>query len=263
MHLAPFADRTRANPCSLLAALETEWRNRGWTDAALRAFRMEDPPAPPPASPSPPSAPPGAFSQEDLNRIAAREKDEGKRAAQREIAEMLGCTPEEAKQILDKRREDERAAMDEAGRIKAEAEDARKKADTDKNAAEQAKAEAAQAKRETLIERALIRAGLADDEDGTALAYALRMVEPDVPADADLAKALEVVNKAKEKFPALFAGVATPPPPPGGQPPGGPPRPAGAKTGIEAGRERAVKEREARGTPTDPFAGMTVLGARA
>lgn len=80
-------------------------------------------PPPPITTPPPPNTNPAAgLSQEDVNRIAAREKEEGKRAGQREMLSALGVTTvEEANEALkrlkdidDKNKDDLTKAADKA-----------------------------------------------------------------------------------------------------------------------------------------------------
>jgi hypothetical protein len=75
-----------------------------------------------------------AFTQEDLNRIAAKEKGEGKTAA----LKALGFEDEAAaKAWVDKQRKAEKDAMTESERIKAEKEESDKNANAEKTRATQ------------------------------------------------------------------------------------------------------------------------------
>ena len=145
------------------------------------------------------------FTQAELNRIAAREKEEGKRAAARELAEQLGCTVDEAKELIARAR-----AQDDSQ--KTEAQKAREAADKEKADAEKERAEAAKEKHTARIERCLLKAGVPD----TKLDKVARMLDVEVGAEID--KIDEAAKELKKEFPELFAGERKPPP---GSDPGG------------------------------------------
>ncbi len=205
------------------------------------------PPAPPaPADPPTPPAPSGGapektFAQAEVDRIAAREKDEGRRAALASVTDALGCTPEEAKAILDAHR----AAEDEQ---KTEAQRAREKADADAATAVEATAKATRAERDARLAMILLGSGVTIevDEQGVPKGRAARilsLVTAGLPNDADSAKLVEAVEAVKVDMPELFGGpapngggVKPPSGEPGTPPPPGAPAPAG---GLARGAERA------------------------
>lgn len=175
------------------------------------------PPEPAPPTPSAPA--PGdsdkKFTQDDLTRIATREKQEGRTAAQNELLKSLGVeTLDQAKDALKRQRDAEQSTLTQAQK------DADKAA---KDASEAAgvKAEALRERLMARVERALVRAGVAD---GTLDDVAkLVTVADDADADAILA----AVEALKTRIPALF-GPAPPEPgkgPPKPSDPGSGPRP--------------------------------------
>jgi hypothetical protein len=198
-----------------------------------------DPPAPPAPGADPPKpGPPKAYSQEDLNRIAAEEKAQGKRAGAREALEKFAAdngfsNVDDAKAFIETARQAHDAALTEQQKKDKEL--------ADREAALAAK-EAAAAKRAASANRRIALAGLgatgADLEDAEAL---LR-----TPDDADDAALTAAAAALKERRPELFGTPApattpgTPPPAPGGAPAGGPPpRQAPAGKPGDRGREMA------------------------
>jgi hypothetical protein len=168
-----------------------------------------DPTGTPPPPPSPGS---GSFSQEDLNRIAAKEKDEGKRAGERAVLEALGFqTAADAKAFFDKVKEEEKAKLSEADRKMKEAEEKERKAD--------AKAlDAAQRERNALISAELVEAGVPKAQ----VKFVAKMVEVD---EADEEKIAQAVKDLKKAMPNLFVQDGKPPPP--GSHPAPPPKNTG------------------------------------
>lgn len=140
------------------------------------------------------------FSQAELDRIATREKEQGKQAGMREVAETLGVSIDEAKRIIA-----EKKSADEEQ--KTEAQRARDAAEAEKTAAIQAKADAEAERHATRIERALVRSGLAvPDKDGDEfISSAVKLVPAEVGADDDAIKA--AVDKLKTTVPALFGAA--------------------------------------------------------
>lgn len=164
------------------------------------------------------------FTQEDLNRIAAREKDEGKRAALSEVAKTLGCTVEEAADIIKRSKEADDAQKTEAQRAKEAAERAKAEADEEK-------AQAAREKHIVRVERALLKAGVPDAK----IERVARMMDVEVGAEPE--KLDEAAKALKKDFPELFATGS------GGtndsDPPGSPPKPKIKDDKFNAGAERA------------------------
>ena len=164
------------------------------------------------------------FSQEDLNRIAAREKDEGKRAALADVAKTLGCTLEEAAQII-------KAHKEADDKQKSEAQRAQEAADKAKADAEKEKADAAREKHIARVERALLKAGVPDGK----LERVARMLDAEVGADLDKIEA--AAKDLKKEFPELFTGTKQGPP--NSDPPGTPPKPTLKDDAYAAGVARA------------------------
>lgn len=203
---------------SLVGRKNNRWLFSDGTWLPVVAGGIDNPPSPPPPAPPAPAPPePGkSFTQDDITRIATREKAEGRQAGINEILKELGVTDlEEGKTLLKRIRD---------------AEDAQKtQAQKDAEAALTAKAEADKARKEAALERlmakterALLKAGVPD----TKLEKVAKLVSLDSKADdAAIAQAVEDVKK---DFPELFTGAAPPDPgknPPKPSDPGGPPRP--------------------------------------
>ena len=199
-----------------------------------------DPPAPQPApqtqpTPAPSTPPPAGLQwtpeqQAELARIAAREKDEGRRAAEQTVAQQLGCTVDEAKAILERHRNAERDAMSEAERAKADAETARA-------AAQQAEAQAKKALRDANVTLALTNAGVRADRRDAAIRLTT------IADDADDAAIAAAVEATKTAYPEFFTAPAQPTPSsvPGGPAPTPTPTPGGLAAGAELAKQYAAE----------------------
>lgn len=143
----------------------------------------------------PPQEPDGStFTQDDVTRIAAREKDQGKRSGQREILDMLGVeSVDDVKSFMDKQREAEEARMTEADKAK-------KAAERDKAEAEAIRAEALAERYNARVERELLKAGVAEG----SIAKVSRLVEVDDPANADSEVITAAVADLRKEMPQLF-----------------------------------------------------------
>ncbi|MGV9226414.1 hypothetical protein ACWDPF_27520 [Streptomyces albogriseolus] len=189
----------------------------------------------PPADPPKPSPPPAApetgkqFTQEELERIAAREKSQGERAGARKALEDFAAehgfsNVDDAKAFIAAARQAEEAKKSEEQRLRDELERIK---------AEAAAREAAAIARERAANRRALLAGLGATGDDLEDAAALLRVDD----DADEAAVREAAEKLKERRPELFGSRPAPqasplPPAPGGAPAGAPPtRSAGDKTG--------------------------------
>jgi hypothetical protein len=162
------------------------------------------------------------FDQSQLDSIVTREKSAARAAAVREIAEHLGCTPEEAKQRLDAAAAAEQAQLTETQRAKADADRARSDADRDKKTA----GELAQQAR---VERALLRAlpaGVLGDDETAAdarMEELTRLVMAGLPDGADDTAVKARVAALKTTLPALFTADGAQDQGGGGSPGGGAP----------------------------------------
>lgn len=191
---------------------------------------------PPPADP--PKAPPvgdlpRSFSQAELDAVASREKDQGKRAAEQAIATQLGVSIEDAKKIIT-------AAKERDDADKSEAQKAREAADREKAAAESEKQQAARERHETRVERMLIRAGV-DPSNDKRLNRALRTMEVEIGAEEKAISA--AIEDLKKEEPAWFAATPVGDPPKGkpSDPPGTPPRQAQSEDAYTRGMDRAKR----------------------
>ncbi|MFF0009597.1 hypothetical protein ACFYQT_40085 [Streptomyces tibetensis] len=217
-------------------------------------------PAPSPADlanrapqPQPPANPPAPSSDEEkvsltqrrLNVIMRDEKEEGRRAAYRAVAEAAGLDPDtfdpakfgdifkQAEQARQQQLSEEQRRLEELT--------AREQAIADREAkAKQLADEAARRDRDTRIRSALVSLGATGDdlEDAAAL---LR-----VPDDATDEQITQAAQQLKERRGVLFGTVApqTLPPAPSGGPAGGnaPRQPTGTKDAVrDAARKRALE----------------------
>lgn len=173
------------------------------------------------------------FSQEDVTAIAAREKDQGKRAAQEEISKRLGVPIEEAERLLKEMR---KRADDE----KSEAQRAREAADAEKAEAEREKQAAAQERHDARVERALLASGITDEAKVKRVG---RLLDVEVGAEPDVIKA--AVTTLKKDMPELFGEAPGGKKPPASDPNGKPPT---GKSGDESALERGMKRGVATGS---------------
>lgn len=199
---------------------------------------MTQPAAPPaPAPPAPPveqtPPPEKMLSQSEVNRIAAREKDEGKAAALKEVQESLGVDLDTAKQIL--KEHNERTESQ-----KTEAEKARAAADKEKEQAAAERAAATAELHQARVDRAFLAAGVSDEAKIAKFGKLLDVAEGATPDDIKAA-----VEHLKTDMPELFSSTVTPPkapPAPSSDPKGGPPAPKVNEDAYERGL-RLARER--------------------
>lgn len=203
------------------------------------------PPEPSPAEPPKPGPPPSPtpipqFTQDDLDRIAAREKAQGQRAGARQaledLAKELGFTkPDDVKTFVETARKAQQDALSEEERRRQELEQ-REQAIADREAAAIARERAA------IRKSALLQLGAT----GTDLEDALALLERDLrdTPDADEQTVQATAEALKERRGALFGAAPAPqpgqmPPAPGGAPAGGPP-PRQAPSGRPGDRGREM-----------------------
>lgn len=216
-------------------------------------------PAPQPPKPSPPATVTVSMTQDELNALAAKEKDQGKRAGARQALEDFAKehgfnNADDAKAFIAAARQAQQDALSEQERAQQQLE-----ADRQKN--EQERLEIAATRRTMAREQALTRLGAVDalDDQGQVsspnLQDALAILDRELrdtpdPEPADLAAA---AGRVKLRFPALFGAApqtAPPqlPPAPGGAPAAGQ-RPGGttSKPG-DLGREMLRRRGKIRDT---------------
>jgi hypothetical protein len=166
------------------------------------------PPAPTPGTPPPPPSPPpppAGGDKDALDRLntwaqsfGAREKAEGKAAVEREVAEKLGMTLEEAAAFVTKAKEDHAASL-------SEAEQKLLKAEESKTEARRYREEAHDIVRRTLAADALEDLGMPRQ---SARHYA-GMVQPaftqGMNDDARVAAIVAAAQQLKDTYPDLFA----------------------------------------------------------
>lgn len=199
-----------------------------------------DPAVPAAPKPGPPPQASATFTQEDLERIAAKEKSQGERAGARkaleEFAAELGFSNiDDAKSFVEAGRKAKQEALSEQERREQEV------AEREKKAAELiARVEARE--RAAIRKDVLVRLGATGDdlEDAVAL---LRVAD-----DADEQTISEAADALKERRPELFgakpAAPSTLPPAPGGDPAGGSARGRASKDDV---KERMRQRAEAMG----------------
>ena len=223
------------------------WTRRGRPIYTIAGGAPDDPPGPPvPGAvgvvtpPAPPVSVPVTFTQDDLTRLAAREKAQGERAGEktgmRKIAELLGLDPDTfdvaaVRKILDGQRNAEEAKLSDADKAKAAAQ-------TDREAAAADRAAALNERLAGRKERVLRAAGV---PEGKGLAVAAAAL--DIAFDDDDATVNAAVTALQGDIPGLFApGAPRVPGAPGGAPTGTPPRqqPNGDKYEAGAARARAL-----------------------
>jgi hypothetical protein len=211
--------------------------------ADLAARAGQQPPTPTTAAQGD-GEPEVTFTQRRLNVLLTNEKDQGRRAALRAVAEAAGLDPDTVDpdklgQMLKDAQAARQAQLTEEQR-RTEALEQREK-DLEARAAqlEQQAAEAARRDRDTRIRAALVRLG-ATGEDLDDAAALMRVAD-----DADDTAIAEAADKLKERRGELFGAAPAPqtlPPAPSGGPAGGnaPRQPTGGKDAVkEAARKRA------------------------
>ena len=148
-------------------------------------------PDPDPSDPNADPDPDKTFTQEELNRKAGRARDEGRRAAEREVSEKLGVSIDEAADII-------KAAKAKADEQKSEAEREREAAEREKTAAAAERAEAAKERHFAKLERAL----LAAEVPLKRVSKAVKLLEVEVGADDDAIEA--AIEELEDEWPELF-----------------------------------------------------------
>lgn len=186
----------------------------------------------PPAAPLVPGAdatpPAGGLSQEEVNRIAAREKDQGRRAAQTELLQRLGVeTIEEAEAILKSQKDAEDA-------LKSQAQKDAEAAAKDRKEAQDALLAANTARHRALVDAALLRAGVPE--------AGLSAISLDVEVGAESEAITEAVEKLKTALPGLFGEAKRAAPPANPGKPGA--APAGGAGGASFGAAGAAMAEE-------------------
>lgn len=160
------------------------------------------PPAPP--APAPPPPPPTGASADELHRLnqwaqsfAAREKAEGRAAVEKDIAEKLGMTLEEAAEFVKRMKDADAANLTEAQRLHQEGTEA-------KTQAERLAAEAHQIILDSLRQDALMRLGMTREQ----AVQAQGMLQ--LPETVTLEGVVAAADALKLGFPQLFpAGSST------------------------------------------------------
>lgn len=191
-------------------------------------------------------------AQLDAQSAGIRKEAErtAKKQAEKALADSLGVSVDEAKQII----ADQKAAQEAAKGESQKAIDAAKAREEAATARERA---AIARERSAEVKLALMDAGI----NPTRLARATTLLVTDVAEDADADAIKAAAEALKSEMPELFGAGS-----PGGAPsgdPSGPPKPGGKSqpTGIEAGRERARAELAKKAEQyRSPFEGYTLIG---
>jgi acyl carrier protein len=185
------------------------------------------PPAAPPAGEPAQPTPTQTFTQEQVSAIAAREKAEGRTAAEKALLEKLGVDSMDAVEALVKA---QREADD---KQKSEAQRAQEAAEQAKKDAEKARSQAVNESHAAKVERALLVGGAKLDR----LSQAAKLVDVEVGADEATVKA--AIEKLKTDLPEFF-GQAAPPAAPNSDPGGKPPAPKPNEDAYQRGLSRGL-----------------------
>jgi hypothetical protein len=183
---------------------------------------------------------PISVPQDELSRLFAREKDQGRRAGVRDLVAQLGFDSQKAltdfvqaqREAEQERKAAEQARLSEVERREQAA------AERERQAGERESA-AALRERDAARRAVLVNLGAAGDGLEDAVALLTRDIEPDAD-DATLAQA---ADDLKRRRPELFAQGRSPAGPPSGAPSGvpgragGPPPPPGQR-GLDIARRR-------------------------
>jgi hypothetical protein len=207
--------------------------------ADLAARTGQQPPAQP-AAPAPTGDPDDdkvSFTQRRLNKMMSDEKEEGRRAAYRAIAEAAGLDPDsfDPTKFGDVFKQAEQARQQQLSEEQRRAEELERReqaVQTREDAAAAKEKAAADRDRDTRIRQALVRLGAtgADLDDAAAL---MRLA--DDASDQDIATAAEELKARRgEMFGATPAPQTLPPAPSGGPAGGNAPRqPASSKDAVK------------------------------
>jgi hypothetical protein len=225
-----------AHPYTGIAGLATFYNDGGPTPAAPGT------PVEPP-KPGPPPSPAATFTQEDIERIAAKEKSQGERAGARKALEDFATeygfsSVGDAKTFIEAARKAQQDKL---------SEDEKRQQALDKREQDLAAREASAVARERAAIRKAAVMGLGTTGDD--LADALALLDRDLAAqpDADEAAVTAAAEALKTRRPALF-GQTTPsaqttlPPAPGGAPAGGGPKPQATKDNVKARAEARARQ---------------------
>jgi hypothetical protein len=194
-----------------------------------------------------------SMTQERLNGLLAREKDQGQRGALSSAAEAAGFGSfDDLLRIVAEKQKQDLDAMSDLDRQKAETETARREA-----------AKLLEDAREARFAAVALKAlQAADAQDGPIAAAALLGGGFGLTADSDEAAIEAAVGKLKERAPGLFAPKAAPP---AAGDPGKPPanaKPGGAGVPEQAGSQKQAQlERIQRRRPGVLPAGVHTYGA--
>ncbi|MDX3527151.1 hypothetical protein P1P75_12025 [Streptomyces sp. ID05-39B] len=229
------------------------------TPADLAARAGQQPPAQTPPATVPAADPDDekvAFTQRRLNKMMSEEKDEGRRAAYRTIAEAAGLDPDtfdpnQFGEIFKQAEQARQQQLSEEQRRTEELQRREQAIQTSQATVAQEQERIAEERRALARETALIRLGAVDvtDDQGQLttpnLQDALAMLERDLreSPDADPAAVATAAEALKKRRPELFGTAAPqtlPPAPSGGPASGNSPRPASA-SGKDAVKQEARK----------------------
>lgn len=177
------------------------------------------PPEPPPAAQE------GTFTQDQVDKLMGRVRNEGRTAV---LAELGADSIDTLKERLEAQ-----AAREEAE--KSETERARDEAQAARADAEQARAQAAAAQLAVRVDRALIDAGASP----ATLGHLAKLV--DVAPEVDDDTLIQTIDSLRSEVAPLFAQSEGAPPAPSSVPSGGTgAKPPSSKSALEAGAERAA-----------------------
>lgn len=172
--------------------------------------------------------------QSEVTAIATREAEQARRQAVREVTERLGCTVEEAEQILMDRRTQEESAL-------SEVEKRERAATAREQKAAEAEATANSALRTAYVRDVLLDSGARRDR----VNFILPSIVGNLPDDAGEAEVAVAVDSLKTDVPEMFDEGAPPKPKPPPSDPGRGPKPPAKpeEDGFARGADRAKEHR--------------------
>lgn len=190
----------------------------------------------PPAPPAAPAPAAGTFTQEQVNEFTAAEKEQGRRAALKDVQDKLGVPLEEAEKMLKDFKKAQDDAMTEVEK--------REKTAAEREAAAEARAQASvDRERKATAQLALITAGVRQDRLEHAVDSLAPKLEPEEDGTFSEDKAKKAAEKFKSTVPELFGEVKSGPRggPRDSDPKGTPPADKPSEEAMSKGKEYAER----------------------
>lgn len=239
-HLGPTARTAWTHPYRGTAALAVFYNDGGGQPTPPAG----DPtPVPQPPKPGPPAPATVSMTQDELTALAAKEKDQGKRAGARQALEDFAKehgfgNVDDAKAFIAAARKSQEDAL---------SEEEKRRQELEKREQDLVQREAAAAARERAAARRSVLVGLGATGDDLEDAAALLRVDDDADDDT----ITQAAQQLKERRPELFGATPAPstlPPAPGGAPATGQRPGASSHKPGDAGREMLRRRGKLRDT---------------